>query len=207
MIVPPGVAGVAYSQAAEGDMRSDHAARDRFSSAVGLPAEWAMVRQVHGANVVRADGPGDLGDADALWTTAGWLPLAVFTADCFAVVLRAPGAVGVAHAGWRGVREGVVTSLRDEMAAAGHLPDLAVLGPGIGPCCFEVGPEVARLFPDHVVATTEGSTSVDLARVIVDQLTGTRTMAVGDCTRHDDRYFSHRRERTGFRMAGLGWIP
>jgi polyphenol oxidase len=207
MIIPPDVAGVAFSEAGDGDLRGDPDARSRFSAGLGLPDHWATVRQVHGAAVAFSEGPGEFGEADALWTTTPWLPLAVFTADCFGVVLLAPGAVGVAHAGWRGVTSEVVPALRDEMAGSGHLPDRAVIGPGIGPCCFEVGPDVAMRFPDHKASTTAGSGSVDLLAAISEQLSGTRMVSTGGCTRHQDRFFSHRRDQTKKRMASLGWLP
>ncbi|HSO50598.1 MAG TPA: polyphenol oxidase family protein, partial [Acidimicrobiia bacterium] len=158
---PPGGNGVAFTACGDGDQRHDLPARSAVSSWLGISRSWATLRQVHGNPVVRATSPGELGEADGLWTDLPDLPLAVFTADCFGVVLISRDAVGVAHAGWRGAAERVVTALRAEMESEGHVPTAAAIGPGIGPCCFEVGPEVAERFPDEVTETTWGALSVD----------------------------------------------
>jgi copper oxidase (laccase) domain-containing protein len=131
----------------------------------------------------------------------------VFTADCLGVVLHAPDAVGVAHAGWRGIDAGVVSRLRSEMAGAGHEPNTAEIGPGIGPCCFEVGPEVASRFPTTSATTTWGTASVDLTESLRSQLEGMETWAVGSCTMHEPDWFSHREDATSMRLVTLGWLP
>lgn len=207
MIRPPGLDGVAFSEGSEGDLRHDLEARIAAAHSLGLPSEWAVVRQVHGDDVRRVADPGDAGEADALWTTKRRLPLAIFTADCFGVVLSADGAVGVAHAGWRGARAGVVSRLCEEMTAAGHEPRHAAVGPGIGPCCFEVGNEVAAEFPGGTATTTWGTTSVDLPTAIGAQLSGLQTWSLGACTRHDQGWFSHRADGTDRRLAAIGWLP
>ena len=147
MIRPPGQAGVAFTERSDGDLRGDEAARRTLSVAQRIPDRWATVDQVHGAEVARVDGPGNAGRADALWTTEPDLTLAVFTADCFGVAIRSASAVGVAHAGWRGARADVVGRLRRAMTASDQDPEWAAVGPGIGPCCFEVGPESPSSFP------------------------------------------------------------
>jgi YfiH family protein len=204
MILPQ--AGVALSEADDGDLRHDLGARDTFSSTLGLALEWATLRQVHGTEVLQATGPGLVGDGDALWADLPGLPLAVFTADCFGVVVHSPGAVGVAHAGWRGAEGGVVARLVETMRSAGHSPDRAIIGPGIGPCCFEVGPEVAALFPDAISETTWGAPSVDLVAVIETQLGGVTVEVIPGCTRHEERFFSHRRDQTSCRQVAVGWL-
>lgn len=127
---------------------ADHVAenRRRLCAEVGAdPDELNFGRQVHGAVVRRALGKGEPGDG--LWTDMPREPLLVFTADCLPVALvrRNGGAPAVAalHVGWRGLLAGIVG-----VAAAG-LTDgslSAAIGPGIGPCCYEVGPEVAEPF-------------------------------------------------------------
>lgn len=206
MIRAPG-APVAFSEAVDGDQRGDPAARARLARELGVSDSWATASQVHGASVLEVDSPGDSGEGDALWTTRPGLPLAVFTADCFGVVLTAPDAVGVAHAGWRGVTAGVVAALRERMAGAGRAPDGAWVGPGIGSCCFEVGGEVVDRLPGHARVTTWGSQSIDLAAAIREQLGGIEPGFVGGCTRHDARWLSHRRDATTGRMAAIGWLP
>lgn len=206
MIQPPGWDGVAFSDDSDGDLRDDERARHAAARALGIEGRWATVRQVHGNEVRRVSQAGDAGEADALWTTTTRLPLAVFTADCYGVVLGAPGSVGVAHAGWRGAAGGVVTNVITAMTAAGHPPQRAAIGPGIGPCCFEVGAEVAERFPTWATTTSWGSTSVDLAAAVRAQLDGLEIWASDGCTVHDDGWFSHRDSGTSERMAAIGWL-
>ncbi|MBW3666771.1 MAG: polyphenol oxidase family protein [Actinobacteria bacterium] len=207
MIVGPGREGAAFTDGGDGDVGKDLEARRAVSSSLGISPEWATVRQVHGSRVFEANSPGALGEGDALWTTEPGLPLAILTADCLGVVLHARGAVGVAHAGWRGAAAGVVAALRGAMTAGGASPHRASIGPGIRACCFEVGDEVAGIFPGRVAATSWGTTSVDLVAAVRDQLDDVKVWSVGRCTFHDDGMFSHRRERTESRMAAIGWLP
>lgn len=206
MIRAPGVDGVAFTGAIDGD-QLQAASRARVSDSLAISREWATVTQVHGARVVRANSAGVQGDADALWTSVPDLPLAVLTADCFGVALVAESAVGVAHAGWRGVAGGVVAALVEDMAASGNDPQAAVIGPGIGPCCFEVGDEVAERFSGHQATTTWGTRSVSLATAIRSQLEPIATAIVSACTRHEAFWFSHRRDQTRSRMATIVWKP
>jgi len=157
--------------------------------------------------VIKAQQHGVLGAADGLWTDRPGLPLAVFTADCLGVVLRAERAVGVAHAGWRGVVSGVVAALRTEMESQGHPPSHAAIGPGIGPCCYEVGSEVVEQIPLDVTETTWGTSSVDLASAVRRQLSDLDVWLAAACTMHDPGLFSHRQNRTILRMATICWLP
>jgi polyphenol oxidase len=206
MIRLPGLDGVAFSEAIDGDQRSDRAARRALAAELGVSADWATVNQVHGGEVIRVEGPGQAGDADALWTSVEGLPLGVFTADCFGVVLLAPRAVGVAHVGWRGAYRGVVTALRRRMELAGFLPSKAAVGPGIGPCCFEVGPEVAKRFRSAGSTTSWGTRSVNLRAVLGEQLDGLAISSTESCTYHEATWFSHRRNGSPMRQAALGWF-
>ncbi len=207
MIVPPGVAGVAFTEAADGDMRSDRDSRSAVAARLGISPDWATISQVHESHTVRVGSPGPHGEADAVWTDRRRLPVSVFTADCFGVVVHADAAVGVAHAGWRGAHLGVVGELLRRMRESGHEPRSAHIGPGIGPCCFEVGDDVSERFPSRQATTTVGTAAVDLPGVLIDQLDGLDPVVVGGCTHHDDSYFSHRRDGSPLRMAALGWLP
>jgi YfiH family protein len=207
MITPPDRVGVAFSDGNDGDLRRSVPGRERAAELLGIRRDWARVDQVHGGDVLRVDSSGNHGPADALWATQPGLPLAVFTADCFGVVLHADGAVGIAHAGWRGARAGIVARLRAEMIEEGFPPTRAEVGPGIGPCCFEVGAEVAVEFPKHVATTSWGTRSVDLPGAIGDQLEGLDVWRSGACTLHEDGWFSHRSNGTPDRLAALGWVP
>lgn len=201
----PVIAGgmVVFTDASDGDLRGDLAQRSALAVSLGLSSDWTVVEQVHGADVIRATAPGSLGPADAMFTSEPDLPLAVFTADCVGVALRAPGAVGVAHAGWRGAESGVVGRLRAAMESAGHAPTDAFIGPHIRSCCFEVGPDVAERFPAYSTSTSSGAPSVDLAAVVRGQLAGIRLTDFGVCTHHEPGWFSHRRDADPRRMATL----
>ena len=207
MIRPPGVNGVAFTEAGDGDQRLDRRSRSTVSEVLGLPEEWATLRQVHGNVVHRTEEPGEIGEGDAVWSTVSHLPLAVFTADCLGVVLKAPGAVGVAHAGWRGTRAGLLTKLRVEMAASGHAPTHAAIGPGIGACCFEVGEEVATQFDGFTSVTRWGTVSVDLIGAVVSEVSDIEVWTADSCTLHEPGWFSHRRDGTKARLATIGWLP
>ncbi|MGF1617279.1 MAG: polyphenol oxidase family protein [Acidimicrobiia bacterium] len=206
MITPPGSAGrVVFSHAGDGDLRSDARARVELSQSYGIASEWATVNQVHGSALVRVSAPGTAGEGDALWTAEPGLPLAIFTADCLAVALQAPGAAGIAHAGWRGAAGGVVSGLRAAMADAGYAPERAFVGPGIGPCCFEVGPDVVDRFPRHLARTSWGSPSVDLPNSVRSSLDGLDVWSADVCTKHEPGWFSHRSDATPSRQAGITW--
>ncbi len=201
------LAGVAFGDAGDGDGRSDPSARAAMAAALGIPSEWAYARQVHGTEVRNVARPGPAGEADALVTRVAGLSVAVATADCVPVALHGEGAAAIVHAGWRGAAAGVVTAARAVMAAAGGPPQRAAIGPCIGPCCYEVGDEVAARFPDHGATTSWGSRSVDLAAAVRAQLAGLEVWAADVCTRCDGRYHSYRRDGTPYRQVGVAWLP
>lgn len=208
--------------------------RGLVSRALGVCSRWATVSQVHGADVVVAgpDGQGRTGPrrADAVVTACRSFPLAVLAADCVPIALVAPGCVGAVHAGWRGLCAGVVESavaaMSQAVAAAPEDHDArptrrcpsgvqAWIGPSIGPCHYEVGPDVPRRFgqshpnaPDFT-RCTEGVVRFDLREAARWLLTsaGATVLNVDDppCTWCDPRFYSHRRDgRTG-RHALLVW--
>ena len=199
--------------------------RRRVAAVLGAGlADLVCAEQVHGARVAlvtdadRGCGAENFGDAlpctDALVTAAPGVLLTLFFADCLPVLFCDPTrrVVAVAHAGWRGIVAGVVENTVHAMADMGCNPAdlLAAIGPGIGPCCFRVDPEVAERFPANVVTHTPEGETVNLAAAVRDRLTATgiranRTDSCPECTScRIDRFFSHRREggRTG-RFAGL----
>jgi polyphenol oxidase len=164
--------------------------RRRLLAAVDAePERAAWPRQVHGARVVRANGRGE--EADAIWTDERRRPVVVVTADCLPIALaRLAGrpAVALVHAGWRGLAEGVVDAA---VSSLGEGPLAAAIGPGIGPCCYEVGQEVAMLFG-------EGGRTLDLRAVAERALRGAGVERVDHfdaCTAcSPERFFSHRRD-------------
>jgi len=191
-------------------------------SVAGLP--WATVRQVHGAAVVQArrelldQGPPEalppLAEADAIVTGQPDLLLAVLTADCVPVLLADPAArvVGAVHAGWRGLAAGVLESgLRAFADLGADLgASVALVGPAIGPCCYEVGPEVAEAvtarYPPAAATTRDGRLAIDTTAAALDALTRAgvgEVRAAYECTAHQpERFFSYRRDGTTGRQAG-----
>jgi len=181
--------------------------------------------QVHGAEVALVRGADDPSAtagrrADAVCSDVPDLAVAVLVADCVPAVLVDPrtGAFAAVHAGWRGTVAGVLGATVAAMASAfGARPhDLrAALGPAIGACCFEVGPEVSAAFAAlgaEVVldARPGGKPHVDLRRAQRLQLerAGLDPAAIDvldACTRCDpeNRFFSYRRDqgRTGQHVA------
>lgn len=107
--------------------------------------------QVHGAEVARVGAEGGFaGHVDVLVTTAPRVPLAIFTADCLAIVLadvEAP-ALAMAHVGWRGTVRGATQAAAAAVVAAGGRPERirAAISPSIGPCCYEVDTPVIDAF-------------------------------------------------------------
>lgn len=207
MIRPPGFRGAAFGEAAAGDARFDDARRRRLAAELGVSPEWAFVSQVHGSTVVEATEPGRLGEADALYTRRHALPIAIATADCVPVVLEGPGFAGVVHAGWRGASAGIVAATLQRLTASGLTPERAAIGPGIGPCCYEVGPEVADRFPGYVATTSWGTTSVDIGAYVADALAPLDVWRSARCTFTDADLNSYRRNRTKQRQVTVAWLP
>ena len=121
-----------------GDFRLDGSGSCRIP-----PPRLAWARQVHGAEVLAAR-PGLCGPGDALVTAERGLALAIATADCVPVLLAGRGAIAAVHAGWRGLASGVIGAALERLASAGAGEVRAWIGPAIGPCCYEVGEEVAE---------------------------------------------------------------
>ena len=209
------------------DLRRVLANRRRVATVLGLAGRpWALARQVHSATVLAVDagrlgqGPPEarppLGDGDGLVTTDPGVVLAVLTADCAPVLLADPaaGVVGAVHAGWRGLAAGVVEAGVAAMAELGADPAgcVGLVGPAVGGCCYEVGPEVrdavgARL-PAALATTRDGRPALDPAAGAAQALERAgvgQVRVAGECTFDlEERFFSHRRDhgRTG-RQAGI----
>lgn len=124
------------------------AGMEALRAAAGLRGV-AWVHQVHGGVILRAEGPGVAGDADALWTDVPGLAVVGRGADCPLILVggrRDGGAPvwGFAHASWRSTVAGITASLLRDMTATGLRPATAraLVCPSAGPCCYEVGDEV-----------------------------------------------------------------
>lgn len=192
--------------------------RQRLVVGASLPQMPVWLEQVHGTRVVRLDGrtPTDL-QADAVYSNVPGQVCAVMTADCLPVLFcsQAGDEVAAAHAGWRGLCNGV---LEQTLAAFAAQPGSisAWLGPAIGPQQFEVGPEVRAAFiaVDTAAAaafTPQGDKFLAdiylLARQRL-QRAGIHTIYGGDrCTVSEiSHFFSYRRDGITGRLASLIWL-
>jgi YfiH family protein len=177
--------------------------RLRFCTEMGTdPEKLRFGRQVHGPVLRRAEGRGDPGDG--LWSDTRGEPLLVFTADCLPVaVARTDGeqpAIAALHVGWRGLLGGIVQRAATALGAG---PLAAVIGPGMGPCCYEVGEEVAEPFRERFGVGIVSGRHLDLWSTTEQALraAGVTTVSRVDlCTAcNPELFFSHRRDggRTG----------
>jgi YfiH family protein len=185
-----------------------------------LPAEPAWLLQVHGCDVVSASGDDDRTPrrADAAVTSRSGRVCAVMTADCLpALFCDEQGlVVAAAHAGWRGLLNGVLEATASRMQCPSERINVW-LGPAIGPAAFAVGGEVRDAFCSHAgeaeeafVMGEDGRWRADLYTLARQRLAaaGVERVSGGDCCTFSDRkrFFSYRRDgRTG-RMASLIWL-
>jgi copper oxidase (laccase) domain-containing protein len=177
--------------------------------------EWLMVDQVHGTDVFRRrDSQPHVGwpvacTADVV--VASGVPVAVWAADCAAVVLfDRDGAVIGCHAGWRGLAGGVLDVAVNEATG----PVAALLGPCIHPCCYPFDERELRLVADGVQVTPEsitgttshGAVALDVPTTVATVLArhGIELDVIGPCTGCNERWFSYRRGDTE-RHAVVAW--
>ena len=185
--------------------------RRRLCDAIGAsPDDLALNRQVHGATVNRARAGMRGQPGDGLWTDEPNVPMLKFTADCLPIALaRRNGRPGLAllHAGRMGLLEGIVET---GVAALGG-PIAAIVGPGIGPCCYEVGDEIAVPYRARFGARVVRARHLDLWTAAEQALRSAGVESVERldlCTACDpDRFFSHRRDEgvTG-RQGVIGYV-
>ena len=174
--------------------------RRRVAALAGVEGLLAG-RQVHGVRVAREGEGADEADGQAT-AGVGRAPTVV-VADCLPIALVAPEAVAMIHAGWRGLAHGVIAEGVSALHELGATRVAAAIGPGAGPCCYEVGAEVHGAFGG-------GHGTLDLKAIAAGQLAAAGVEEVHDsglCTICDpQRFFSHRRDGgvTG-RQAGLTW--
>lgn len=196
--------------------------RERLTAALGFqPRQVAFGHQVHGVALARHQGLplacSFLGTTDKkeqasavppkvdghVVTESGIAPL-VFVADCLPVALHGPGGLAMVHAGWRGLAGGILAAGAEAVGAT-----RAAIGPGIGPCCYEVGEEVLAAFVGlGDVAEGRMLDLPEVARRLLAQAGVEQVESAGLCTSCEaELFFSHRRDagRTG-RQAGIAWI-
>jgi YfiH family protein len=207
MIRPAGFRGAAFGDAASGNGRDDVDSRSSISQELGVPREWAFVKQVHGGIVLAVEQSGLAGAADGLITDRPGLPLAIATADCMPIIVEGDRSVAILHAGWRGVAAGIVGAGLEAIEALGDTPRRAAIGPSIGPCCYEVGEEVRTAIGDHTSGTTFGTPSVDLWSAAEAQLAGIEVWRSDVCTYTEPALRSYRRDATAERQVAVAWLP
>jgi YfiH family protein len=192
-------------------------ARERLRTQLGL-RRLARGYQVHGTTVRRIRGDADIPapdtdaaqspiEADGQATNMREVGMMALTADCLPIALGSGGAVAMVHAGWRGLAAGVLEEGVRALRELGGADDVAaIIGPGAGPCCYEVGEEVHAAFG----GAHRSNRSVDLKALAGDRLHAAGVVEVRDvevCTICDKRFFSYRRESTrAGRQAGIAWL-
>jgi YfiH family protein len=193
----------------------------RLAAALGLdPARVAVAHQVHGADLLtHSDATalrcslseyatdkeqGKLPRADGHVIAESGVGALVLVADCLPVALAGPGGVAMLHCGWRGLAAGIV-----ERGVTAIGATQAAIGPGIGPCCYEVGSEVLEAFAG--LSGVARGRMLDLAAVAGTLLAEAGVEDVSSariCTSCEPAlFFSHRRDEgsTG-RQAGVAWL-
>jgi len=197
----------------EGAVREN---RRRLAAALGIdPSQVPIGLQVHGGEVIRHERPqspspfaepgSPLPEADGHVVTAPGLTPLVFVADCLPIALLGPRGLALLHCGWRPLAAGIIAK-GSVMTGATE----AAIGPGIGPCCYEVGDEVLAAFEGLGEGIADGR-MLDLAEVARRLLAAAgvdKVESAGLCTScESELFFSHRRDagKTG-RQAGLAWL-
>lgn len=212
-------AGLNLAQHVGDDAAAVAANRALLRKALNLPGEPAWLEQVHGTLALPTDQASPGCKADASWTDRAGSVCVVMTADCLPVLFcdEDGRCVAAAHAGWRGLADGVLQSTVAQLPAEPRKL-MAWLGPAIGPSAFEVGPEVRARFLDQDAALESafepsvraGHYMADLyalARAILRRA-GVGRVSGGDrCTYSEaEHFFSFRRDARCGRMASLIWL-
>ena len=168
----------------------------------------SWLEQIHSATVAGPDlaavpNCGPVGRGDALVGDEGGRALVVVTADCVPVLVATPKAkgreIGAIHAGWRGLVAGVIPQAVESLK---RVPEVAWIGPAIGPCCYEVDDDVANQVarassPSIRQPGPAGKPHLDLVAAAAQQLEtlGVEDIRrVGGCTRCDPGWWSYRRD-------------
>jgi YfiH family protein len=189
--------------------------RHRASSALGIESNHVLMgHQVHGAELAWHEEPQSPSpfaemlpadqQVDAHATAATGLAAMVQVADCLPIALAGERGVAMVHGGWRGLAAGIAGNAAEAVGATA-----AAIGPGIGPCCYEVGDEVLDAFSDLDAVAT--GYMLDLTAVAQAQLKEAGVEQIessGLCTScNPELFFSHRRDNgTTGRQAGFAWF-
>jgi purine-nucleoside/S-methyl-5'-thioadenosine phosphorylase / adenosine deaminase len=185
-----------------------HGFGTRWSKDFGSCRNLATLHQIHSGTVVEAGGrSGCLGDGDALLENTPGALVAVKTADCIPVLIVDPlnRAVAAVHAGWRGAVQKIAALAIAEMQRkfSSRAEDLhAAIGPGIGKCCYEVGPGVAAQFREYAPAVGDLTRPAYLDLPAINQrqiadsgVPSSHIYTAGLCTRCNQEFHSYRRDK------------
>lgn len=218
-----GVSRAPYDSLNLGDHVADDAEpvarnRQRLIEQLGLSKQPQWLTQVHGIELVKACDDGIAEQADACWSNDVGQACIIMTADCLPVFFtdRSGTKVAVAHAGWRGLADGVLEQTLSVFSEPGEV--LVWLGPAIGPEAFEVGHEVRQQFcaylPESEIAfkpsVNPGKWLADiyqLARLRLNRAGVTEIYGGEYCTyQQSELFYSYRRDGVTGRMASIIWI-
>jgi len=162
-----------------------------------------LPRQVHGTEIAFVDACGEAA-ADGLLTRTRGLMIGIRTADCLPILIAHPrrGLAAAVHAGWRGLAGGILKTLAHAIEAEKAAPaDCAVfIGPGIGPCCYQVKPEVGRLFGSHFSGGVLDLRGYAICELTAHGFSPERIQADPCCTCCTPELPSHRRKPGGGRI-------
>ncbi len=194
------------------DEKSVQENRHRFFQLLGIKHdELAIPVQIHGNHILQVTTPGIYPETDGLITDVPGVCLVIQVADCLPIYLYDPvhRAIGLIHAGWRGSAQKIVVEGLSAMKFSfkTRTEDLSVfLGPSIGPCCYEVGTEVSRHFPENVMQGNRLNLWKMNQNLLIESGVSSDNITVsGLCTVcYPDWFFSHRKSggKTG-RMMGI----
>jgi polyphenol oxidase len=193
----------AFSTRSAGSAKESH---EVLARVLGLnPRRVATNRQVHGAELSYGEAAlADTPEADGHLITAPGIAGLIYTADCLPIAVAGPGGVAMLHCGWRGLAAGIV-----ERGAAAVEATHAAIGPGIGPCCYEVGDEVLAAFAavGEGVAAGRMLDLTEVARRLLRQAGVDQIESAALCTHCEEKlFFSHRRDGGPGRQAGIAWL-
>lgn len=187
--------------------------RSRFFRALQVSESNIVIPdQVHGDQILSVTKPGSYPETDGILTDMPGLVLTIQTADCVPIYLvdSARPAIGLVHAGWKGTAEGIaakaIQAMKDEFGSRPENLDV-FLGPSIGPCCYEVGRDVAARFgPVYVSGTKLDLWRCNFDLLLLSKVRRERIRIARICTKcHPEWFFSHRASggETGRMMAAI----
>ncbi|MBU0528445.1 peptidoglycan editing factor PgeF [bacterium] len=193
--------------------------RVEFAKMLKLDSRKIVIpQQIHSSNVTICTKAGNIIDTDGIVTNNKDLILSIQVADCIPIYIYdyRNQNIALVHAGWRGVNLGIIeNSIKRMKELDSNSIDIKVLlGPSIRQCCFEVGPEVGKLFDNKFQENGKGNrTQLDLQGVVIDKLfnmniQNENIIDIKECTCCSDRYHSYRRDgdKAGRMIAMIGWV-